>query len=57
MVDSMVIALSILRLRRAVFEKKEEYDPVYGRPFESEFQEMVESITGGVINDEMFDWR
>ena len=55
--DNMSIALNILRNRRAVFEKKEEYDPVYGRPFESEFQEMVESITGGVINDEMFDWR
>ena len=42
---------------RVYVEKKEEYDPVYGKPFESEFQEMVESITGGVINDELFVWR
>lgn len=57
MVDQMVIALSILRNRRAVREIKEEYDPVYGVPFEDEYQEMIHNITGGKINEEMFQWR
>ncbi|MGL4107255.1 phage terminase large subunit [Clostridium sp. LP20] len=37
-------------------ENQEEYDPIYGYDPEDEYDEMVKEITGGNINDEIFDW-
>jgi len=56
MVDEMTMALNILRNRVATMEVKEDYDPVYGIPFESEYDEMIHNVTGGDINGEMFEW-
>ncbi|WP_294364675.1 phage terminase large subunit [uncultured Clostridium sp.] len=56
MVDEMTMALNLLRNRVAKIEVKEDYDPVYGIPFESEYEEMLYNVTGGDINGEMFEW-
>lgn len=58
MVDCMSIALNILRRRVARTKvKKEEQDPAWGRVFESDEEEIIDYMTGGKINKEIFDWR
>ena len=58
MVDGMSIALNVLRKRKAKTKaKQEEYDPIYGRVYDDEHQEVIDYMTGSKINKEIFDWR
>lgn len=57
MVDQMVIALSVLRRRRAVQEDKDiEYDDIYGKQYKDEYTQMLNDVTGLEYNQEMFSW-
>lgn len=56
-IDCTSIALNILRNRVAdVKSKDEQYDEIYGRPYNDEYEAMLYDITGLEVNQNMFKW-
>lgn len=56
-VDCITMLIENYSMRKFGSEEKPFIDEEEGKEYYSEYHRMVNNITGGVVNDEMFDWR
>lgn len=55
--DALTMIIENYSMRKFINDKPKFYDEEDNREYYSEYDKMVNNITGGVVNDEMFDWR
>ena len=55
--DSLTMLIENYSMRKFINDKPQFYDEEEERYYRSEFDKMVFNITGGVVNEEMFDWK
>ena len=56
-VDAVTMLIENYSLRKFGEPEKKYFDEEVNKEYDSPYHQMVSNITGGVINDEMFDWR
>ena len=56
-VDAVTMLIENYSLRKFGEPEKKYFDEEANKEYDSPYHQMVSNITGGVINDEMFDWR
>ena len=56
-VDAVTMLIENYSLRKFGQPEKKYFDEDTNKEYNSPYHQMVDNITGGVINDEMFDWR
>ena len=55
--DAVTMLIENYSLRKFGEPEKKYFDEEANKEYDSPYHQMVSNITGGVINDEMFDWR